>query len=62
MLCVKKLVVINQPIARATVVDHLWRRLEDSGEIGATDVLEEAQACAQAGLRHSFLKVGSGTS
>lgn len=60
MLSVKQLVIINQPIARATVVAGLSGRLRNGGNIGPADVKEEAQVCARAGLRQSFLKVASG--
>lgn len=51
MLSVKQLVIINQPIARATVVAGLPERLRNGGKIGPADINDEAQVCARAGLR-----------
>lgn len=54
MLSIQRLVVLNQPSVRATVVACLQQRLQAQRKIGDSDVQEIASACAQRGLRRSF--------
>lgn len=54
MLSLRRIVVVNQPRARAAIVSRLDRRLKQAGKINASDVKAVAGTFARQGLRRSF--------
>lgn len=54
MLSVKRIVVINHPIARAAVVSRLSQHLSRTGKLGPADVQDVAVEIARMGLRRSL--------
>ena len=56
-LSVRRLVVINEPRARAAIVRELSRRLRDDGRVNPKQVQPLAEAIARLGLRSSLAHV-----